>query len=225
MAEKQRGISQEILKLIACVTMLFDHVGSALFPEALWMRVIGRIAFPIYCFLLVEGVHHTRHPARYGIRLAICMLLAEVPFDLALPGGLTWEYQNVMLTLLLAYLMLQGMKRIRPLWGKVLLIVPFAVVAELLRTDYGALGIGMVAVFMLTRENPHRVAIQAFCLCLMPLLREGIFTVEPLCIMALLPIEFYSGRKLTHSRWVQWGFYLFYPVHLAIIALVLWLFH
>lgn len=100
---KTKGLSQEGLKLIACVTMLIDHIGATLvmqllrnanayIPE-LWtlyctMRVIGRVAFPIYSFLLVEGFHHTRDVKKYVGRLGIGMLLSEIPFDVAFNGGI-----------------------------------------------------------------------------------------------------------------------------------------
>ena len=73
------GVSQESLKLIACVTMLIDHIGALFFPYALWLRIIGRISFPIYCFLLAEGVHHTHSPLTYGLRLLLVALIQKYP--------------------------------------------------------------------------------------------------------------------------------------------------
>ena len=219
---RKGGLPQELLKLIACVTMLIDHVGASLYPGNLWLRVIGRIAFPIYCFLLAEGVHYTKHPWRYGLRLTVGMLLSEYFFDRALFGGWTWEYQSVMVTLLLGYLMLQLMKRLPPIWGKLLVIAPFALIAELCKTDYGALGIAFIALFAITRDLPHKTAIQACGLCLMSALYQGVWTLEPMAAMGLLPIDFYRGGKLGRSKVVQWAFYLFYPVHLAVLTLILW---
>ena len=68
---KKQGLSQEWLKLTACATMLVDHVGAVLLPQYIWLRVLGRIAFPIYCFLLAEGIHYTKNPKKYGLRLGI----------------------------------------------------------------------------------------------------------------------------------------------------------
>ena len=98
-----RSISQEGLKLLACLTMLLDHTGAILVAEILrsgaeygflrqlytLLRTIGRISFPIYCYLLTEGVHYTKNPRRYFLRLLIAALLAELPYDLALRGGFT----------------------------------------------------------------------------------------------------------------------------------------
>ena len=81
---KRYGLSQEGLKLVACVTMLMDHIGAVLLPQYLFLRYIGRIAFPIYCFLLAEGVHYTNNPKKYCLRLGVGTMLSEIPFDLAL---------------------------------------------------------------------------------------------------------------------------------------------
>ena len=154
-----KSLSQEGLKLIACVTMLIDHVGAVFFPQNLWLRVIGRLAFPIYCFLLAEGSRYTRNPAKYALRLFIGLLLAEIPFDLALYGQISWAHQSVMFTLLLAFFLAHAMKKL-PLWGKLLVVIPFYFAAELLHTDYGGLGIVMAAVFIIGRELPEPMVIQ-----------------------------------------------------------------
>ena len=83
---KKRDISQEGLKLIACVSMLADHVGAVFFPGSI-LRFMGRLAFPIYCFLLTEGACHTRNPKRYALRLLSGILLSELPYDVLFYGG------------------------------------------------------------------------------------------------------------------------------------------
>ena len=99
-------LSQEGLKVIACISMLVDHIGAMLFPELAWLRIIGRLAFPIYCFLLVEGMKYTRNPKNYILRLGIGMLLAELPFDILFEKGFSWASQSVMVTLTLGAVML-----------------------------------------------------------------------------------------------------------------------
>ena len=101
--------SQEGLKILACVTMLLDHIGAVFMPSyanySLYyaLRIVGRLAFPIYCFLLAEGVAHTKNPVKYGLRLLLGVFLAEVPFDLAFSGGIDWGSQSVMVTLILGF--------------------------------------------------------------------------------------------------------------------------
>lgn len=225
---KNRGISQEMLKLIACVAMLLDHIGATLVPG--WtLRIIGRIAFPIYCFLLVEGAHYTRNPKKYALRLAIGAVLSELPFDLAFFGGWTWGYQSVMLTMLVGFFALQAMGKCSNYLLKCLVVLPFALLAEWLLTDYGGAGVLLIALFGISRELPHRLLIQLLgmaliCNYLIPGAKIPIggfrIAIELFALIALIPIAFYSGRKITGSKAVQWGFYLFYPVHLTVLYLI-----
>lgn len=209
---------QEDLKCIACITMLIDHVGAVFFPNFIWLRVIGRIAFPIYCFLLAEGAHYTKNPFRYAQRLLVGLMLAEIPYDMALYGSVTLAHQNVMFTLLLAFLMAMSMKKM-PLWGKVLTVIPFALAADALNTDYGAMGIILAAVFVISREFSEPTLIQALGSSLVYLTRASRYSVQPAAVLSMIPISLYSGKKRSHSKVLQWVFYLFYPAHL----LVLWL--
>ena len=242
---RKHGISQEILKLIACVSVLLDHIGAvvvmACFENAAvankgllldlyeMLRMIGRLAFPIYCFLLVEGHVHTHSSMRYGLRLLLAALLSEIPYDLAIFGGINWHHQNVMVTLLLGFLMLEAMKKCSKPAQKLLIIAPFAVLANLLNVDYGADGILVIALFALTRQLPHRVVWQflgLWCIFspshLMALNWLGKFsvTVQELAVLAVVPMALYDGSKATKSKVVQWMFYMFYPAHLTVLFLI-----
>ena len=101
------------LKLIAVITMLVDHVGAGLFPEIIWMRMVGRLAFPIFAFLLCEGFAHTRDIRRYAVRLGAFALISEVPFNLLHSYRLfDLNAQNVFFTLLIGLLTLYGIDRL-----------------------------------------------------------------------------------------------------------------
>lgn len=242
-AQMPKCISQEQLKLLACLSMLLDHTGAILVAQILrsgagglffrelytMLRTIGRMAFPIYCFLLAEGVHHTRDPRRYGLRLLIAVFLAELPFDLALHGGFSWQNQSVMVTLLLGFLTLDSMKHCRHFLPKLLIVLPFALLAEILQSDYGAKGVALIAIFYLTRNIPHGRVLQFLGMWflfspshLMALnWMEGIrITTQEWAVLALIPISLYSGEKQSRSKGLQWAFYLFYPIHLAILWLL-----
>lgn len=224
--------SQEGLKIIACVTMLLDHIGAVFMPSIVnynlyyALRIVGRLAFPIYCFLLAEGVAHTKNPVKYGLRLFVGILLAEIPFDLALFGRFTWDHQSVMVTLFLGFgmaLIIQKLDR-----TKLVPVIAFAFLAELFRTDYGAWGVGMIALFVLTRERKDRNMIQTLMLAAICYLMNSasvpIFgirvPIELFAVLALIPIFLYTGKKSIGSKAVQTMFYLFYPVHLLVLYMI-----
>lgn len=227
--DTKKGISQETLKLIACITMLIDHVGAALFPRVILLRMIGRIAFPIYCFLLAEGVAYTRNPKKYGMRLAIGMLLAELPFDLALFDTPMWQHQSVMVTLLLGFFALECVKKTQKRTMKFFYIFAFAILAEALFTDYGGMGVILIGFFGLIRGKRWEKGIMTLGLAVICYLIGSpaipIFglriPIEMFGVLAMLPIALYSGKKVTHSAAIQWAFYLFYPVHLTLLAILL----
>lgn len=219
----KKPLSHEMLKLVACMTMLVDHLGAVFFPSPVF-RIIGRVAFPIYAFLLCEGAEHTRSPEKYLGRLALGALLAELPFDFLFFGGFTWEHQSVMVTLLLGSCMIFLGRKISLLAAFPL----FFLAADFLRTDYGGWGIALIALFAATAQGKGGWILQTAGMCAIFLgmntyrvnvLGLGI-PVQCFGVLAMIPILLYSGRKLTRNRAVQWLFYLFYPVHM----LILWLF-
>lgn len=221
---RKKGLSQEALKGIACFTMLLDHIGATMVQGyALW--IIGRIAFPIFCFLMAEGTFYTKNPRKYGLRLMIGALLSEIPFDLAFRGKLTWEYQNVMLTLFLGFLTVEIIQRTEFDIVKVLAVSGGFALAEWANTDYGGFGVLLVVLFSQTRGKlwfqTIMVAMFSWMINSLKIPVLGILVpIEMFAIFAMIPIALYSGRKVTSNRAVQWGFYLFYPVHLMILVLV-----
>lgn len=238
----RKGISQEGLKLTACATMLIDHIGYGLvypvyaqsalihtqntvYQLYLLCRCVGRIAFPIFCFLLVEGMRHTGSRKKYALRLAIGALLSEIPYNLMVSGELFWRQQSVMVTLLLGFGAVLCMEKCRNLAWKPVAAIPFAVLAEVLMADYGWAGVALIALFELSRETyrPNLVRtggmIVLFHYMSSRILWVGNFSL-PMQVLGALSMIFianYDGRKQTGSKAVQWGFYLFYPVHLLLL--------
>lgn len=220
--EKKGVLCQEELKLVACVTMLIDHT-AVVFGLPMWLRVIGRLAFPIYCFLITEGIAHTGSPGRYFLRLGIMAVISEPIYDFVLYGGRSPRaHQNVLWLLLLGAVMAEGMGRVKqPVW-KVLLIVPCYFIADALHLSYGGNGILLMALFALTRELPGGKWIQAVGMVLingiMPSANIRMFglsvSVQLFGALAMVPIALYSGQKRTRSKAISWGFYIFYPLHL-----------
>ena len=123
-----KGLTGNTLKVIAMISMIIDHIGfaiiihlpgmndpaSALSGIYIMFRLIGRLAFPIYCFMLTEGIRHTKSPAKYAIRMLTFIPLSELPFDLAFyHTWFEWSHQNVYMTLTLGVCMLWGFVNIK----------------------------------------------------------------------------------------------------------------
>lgn len=215
---KQRfGLSQEALKLIACLTMLLDHIGAMLVTSTA-LRAIGRISFPIFCFLLVEGFYHTSNPRKYGMRLLISAFLSELAYDLARFGQWNWQKNSVMITLLLGFIALSVIKSKNNILLKVILVGGILIAANYLKGDYGWFGVVVILMFGLTRRLPFRNLIQLACLLLLFVLYKG--SIAAYAVFAIIPIALYSGKKVTSSKATQWAFYLFYPVHLLVLYFI-----
>ena len=221
----EKGLSQEGLKILACVTMLVDH-AALLFGGSPWLRAIGRLAFPIYCFLLTEGIRHTRDVRCYLSRLLFAAIVSEPIYDLVLyPCVGIWQHQNVLWTLALGCAMLWCMTMIHKPVAKLAVMLLFALAVQLVRASYGSSGIYMIALFALCRGMPEGKWVLAAGLLVINWLM-GSFTapvfgldvpVQLFAELALVPIFLYSGEKRTRLKAVSWGFYLFYPAHLLLL--------
>ena len=151
-----------VLKLIACLSMFIDHLGAVCFSGMMGFRIIGRLAFPIYCFLLVEGAVHTRNMKKYILRMGIFALISEVPFDLAFYHRLVYMgHQNVFFTLGLGLLAIWFLEHpieqldIPDVLYKLLVIIAAGLIAEFFNTDYGFTGIAVICIFYYMRGQPQ----------------------------------------------------------------------
>ena len=214
-----------VLKLIACLSMFIDHLGAVCFSGMMGFRIIGRLAFPIYCFLLVEGAVHTHDMKKYILRMGIFALISEVPFDLAFYHRLVYTgHQNVFFTLGLGLLAIWFLEHpieqldIPDVLYKLLVIIAAGLIAEFFNTDYGFTGIAVICIFYYLRGQPQlKYPIAAILLAAMG-------GVEFYAVLALIPILLYNGQRGRQTKVMQYGFYIFYPAHLLLIAALYHLF-
>lgn len=229
--QRYRILNGFCLKLIAVCTMLVDHMGATLFPFTPWLRCVGRVAFPIFCFLIAEGCVHTHDRRKYALRLLVFAVLSEVPFNLMLGGALWYPYaQNVLWTLLAGALVCWVMDwalRERTALSFVLTVAAMAaafVLLELAATDYGGWGMLLVAAFYGIHRAPYgtaaKMAAQAAALAVFSIGVMGGVSIELWSLAALVPLWLYNGRRGFSNRGVQYGFYAFYPVHILILSLI-----
>ena len=230
--ERRFGITGNELKIIALVAMAIDHMGavvvayfmslpgeySGFWGSLYWpCRSIGRIAFPIFCFLLVEGFLHTKNKGKYFLRILLFALLSEIPFNLAFQGKLKAPmYQNVFwelaMGIFLMMLLAEIEKRSRNLILKVSLMILMVMVtagaAESLCFDYGEHGIITIALLYYFR-NSRSLQLMAGAFS---------FLWSWKAMLGFLPIIFYNGKK---GRGIKYAFYIFYPAHLLVFYLII----
>lgn len=225
------GFSGTTLKLIACITMLIDHIGASCIEARyetaencpagltefdLVLRLIGRLAFPIFCFLLVEGFLHTHDVKKYIRRLLLFGAVSEIPFDRAFfRTPFAWQHQNVYWTLALGVIAMAAMQRFqddagRLTWRGGAAAVVCALAAELAATDYGAIGVALIVALYLTRNSRTQQSI----------LGAGMMLFELTAPLAFVLTWFYNGQRGRCPQWAKWAFYLFYPVHLVVLGVI-----
>ena len=265
------------LKIIAIITMLIDHV-SAVFPLTfpLWFRYIGRIAFPVFAYMIAQGSRHTNNIWKYLLRLGIFALVSEIPFDLAFRDEISFiRDTNIFYTLFLGTACIAVYQKLnkKPSASKsnidpsheranertsssinklsrvllaVLLMIPIALLGNLLGTDYGTPGVVYILVFYFTKpENRFTRTIAAtgivFHMYGYPIVRtymqsgaggvsaSGILRDVAMSVpnymlgfflvalVSVLLILLYNGKQ---GPKVKWAFYAFYPLHLAALAAI-----
>ena len=207
--------------------MLMDHLWATLLSSQMWLTHVGRLAFPIFAFLAVEGYFHTRSFKRYALRMLLFAVLSEVPFDLMYGGTVFYPvHQNVIWTLLL------GLLGIR-LTCAAVVVLGFAL-GTLGMVDYYGAGVLMVFAFYFFRErkwwcllgqlaalywlNVVVLGGQMYPVTLFG--REIELCEQGLALLALVPIWLYRGRQGHHSKAFQYACYAFYPAHMLVLALL-----
>ncbi len=224
------------LKLLAIITMLIDHVGAVFYPNLIILRIIGRISFPIFAFLIAEGFFYTKNAKKYILRLFVFAIITEPIFDLAFFGSFYHPaYNNVLFTFAAAVLILYlvntyslfaphyGVDSLRKIFFFALSLLAL-ISTEYFATDYGLVGVLTVLSFYFLRDKKAICYTLVACLNIFLALilagKYGFSFVSIIQSFAILFIPFillYNGKR---GRDLKYLFYLFYPVHLLIIGLM-----
>ena len=210
------------IKLLAIITMVIDHLGLFFFPHVLWLRMIGRLAFPLFAWLIANGARHTHNINSYLLRLFIFALIAQIPFFLAnrLIDPKFFE-GNVLFTLSLGLFAIALIKRTQnpSLW--IFITVVAAAIAQLAHTDYGALGVGMIVLFYLFFNNFRQMLIAQSILMIGMLFAfwgDWVGLFEPLGLVSLLFISLYNNNPGLKAKYL---FYIFYPLQYVVVYFLL----
>ena len=166
--DRLRIFDSTTLKLIAMISMVFDHVGDMFYPGLLWPRMVGRIAMPVFSFCIAEGYLHTKDKNRYLSRMGIFAIISEIPFDLAFSNKIDIGHQNIMLTFFLSILGLKFFDMLRgekdPETGKYKIsktvlgcmeILSMSIIAMIVKADYTVFAVIAVFLFYILSEKKH----------------------------------------------------------------------
>lgn len=185
-------LTKNQLKILAMVCMTIDHIGAAFFPQAVWLRVIGRLAFPLFSYCIAEGCRYTRNKARYFGSVFACGAVCVIAF---LPFGSF--YGNALITLSLSILLLYGMEawkssgKLRFLALTAALAAVFYLLCRTVYIDYG-FAVGLLALAGVMGD------------------------LQRFCVLAIFPILLLGNER---GKWkMKHFFYIYYPAHLALIG-------
>ncbi len=219
-------LSGSVLKTLAVISMLIDHVASAFLrqtPIILFtvrsdsvtlfgiMRSIGRLAFPLFSFLLVEGFLHTHSRPKYGLNLFLFALISEIPWDLEHTGMfVNHQSQNVFFTLFFGYLGLCILERYQSDWKKMLLLLSILLlITRYFFADYSVRGFAFILLLYVLREQK---VIQAVI---------GASFFIDLSVLAFIPINLYNGKRgFIHGNVLKYLFYTIYPAHMLLFYFI-----
>lgn len=228
--QKFQILSGSVLKMIAILTMLIDHTAAILlteYPPAMQplfvfhnrgyslyriCRDVGRVALPIFCFLLVEGFQHTRNRRKYGLSLFLFACISEIPWNFMHTNTWTYEKQNVFFTLFLGYL---AFCAIEYFWEKpslqMVCVLGLLGASVFLNADYGWRGYVFLLIMYWFRNEKAAQAIVG----------SSWLYYEWKACFAFISINLYNGQRgFIRGKAAKYFFYAFYPVHITILVLL-----
>lgn len=221
--KKLQCLDASMLKIFAMLFMVVDHIGAIIYPELMWIRILGRVSFPIFAFFVAEGYVHTRNPLKYMLRMAVFAVITEPIFDYAFFGRLNMEHQNVMFTFLLALAGLYFKDKIenvkcdtfKEMYKNIagyIVVLAFSLISEYSSTDYGCYGVMLVYIYYILHNsflNKHILSsvLQIF----------GGTGIQQYSVVSTIPLMMYNGKRGIGMKYL---FYAFYPVHLLVLHII-----
>lgn len=229
MTRNYRILSGSALKMIAVFTMFIDHTASHLLRyveeftaplftyhhfELSWyylLRCVGRLAFPLFAFLIVEGFIHTSNRRKYGRNLLIFALISEIPWVMLHDFHIIGRH-NVMFTLFWGFLGLCAIEHYATDKRRLgIILLSMLCVAFVFRADYS--GSGFAFIILLYTLRRHRALQALIGSCILPMMW--------IAGLSFIPINMYNGQRgFIHGPLAKYLFYSFYPLHLLVLYII-----
>ena len=225
-SSEPKGLSGAAIKWLALITMTADHVGILFFPNVILLRVIGRLAFPLFGYMIAEGCVYTHDKRAYLLRTAGLAILCQIVYFIA-EGSL---YMCVLVTFSLAIIWIividktkdsPSLKTYIPaiLTSAAIIFVCIGLPALLPGTDfsvdYGIFGVVYVVCVYLGRKKNEKLLFGAAALVGVALTSPLPFELQMCGLLSLIPLYFYNGSRGKYN--IKWFFYFFYPIHLVVL--------
>lgn len=204
---KSSNEKTDILKLLAILAMLIDHIGYVFFPQYIFLRIIGRLAFPIFAYHISVGYIHTSNLKNYAIRLFLFGLLSQLPYHMLFGQGL-----NILFTLFLGLVCIYLMDQEKYLLLALVMISPM-----ILDFEYGYYGLFTIVAFYYFRENKNNIILAITLLNILYFVYHN-YSIQIFSIFALLLIYKQWDRKIKLNKYL---YYAFYPLHISILYIII----
>lgn len=202
------------LKILACILMVIDHVGVVFFPNIIIYRIVGRLSFPIFAFLLTEGYFYTKNIKNYLIRLFIFSLIFQIPYSLTFKT----DTLNIFFTLFLGIIVLLIDDKFKNNYKyfdiKNAIIFLLIVLSQIMNMDYGYYGIITILLYKKYRDNFKKLIIGFIFLNISISFFNNIQFIS---LFSLLIIKTYNNKLGITNKFVKYGFYFFYPIHIVLM--------
>ena len=225
-------MSSFALHIIAMIFMLCDHMWATILDYE-WLTCIGRIAFPIFAFLITEGYIHTSNINKYIKRMVIFAIITEIPFNLMVSASPIYPFhQNVLWTFVISLLTLKYLNfdNTKNIFKSILIIILAIIIATITMCDYFGAGVMMVVGFYIFRKSKLLQLLMMIYVNMILLLGYSYpidiagytyyFPQQGFALLSLIFIWLYNGKQGYHAKWFKIFCYAFYPLHMLILYIL-----
>ncbi len=225
---KKGILTSNMLKIIALIAMTIDHIGYFIYPNVLWWRIVGRLAFPIFAYLIAEGCHYTRNKKKHVITLMSFALVCQVVMSVAMKNLEMNVFVTFAISQVLIFAFDKAVKR-KNAFSIILAISILALVAFImlllphllrdvvvLKFDYGFFGAILPLFVYFGGNKPTKLFLCA--IALVPICLVTTWSIQWFCFLALIPLALYNEKRGKLN--LKYLFYLYYPLHVLVILLI-----
>lgn len=204
------------IKIIAVIATLIDHIGFVFFPSVEILRIIGRIAMPLFAFQVALGFRHTKNRNKYILRMLVFAIISQLPFMLLMSIHSNIFKLNIGFTFLFALLILYSVEEIKPFWEKIICLVPILFLAWWFNYDYYLYGVALIIIFYFTNTKKiFTFPLWVIASSVYSLYKDNYRHIYSL--FAFIPVLLYNGKK---GKNIKYFFYAFYPLHMLLLYLI-----